>query len=176
MAVPQDIRAVPRPVNTIVDDSGRDGPKRFAVRQRASSKYVPGGNPQPRNGRVIGHIIDHRYVPVSSPMASEEADMLSYGASALVKAVTGDLFSNLLDVFDSDHVHGNPEGGEAPDHRKQDVHPLQAHIRLQGLPGRCPFQKFHYGSSAEDWTGRQAAQALLPAAAFTGGSRPPYSH
>ena len=54
MAVPQDIRAVPRPVNTIVDDSGRDGPKRFAVRQRASSKYVPGGNPQPRNGRVIG--------------------------------------------------------------------------------------------------------------------------
>ena len=40
MAVPQDIRAVPRPVNTIVDDSGRDGPKRFAVRQRASSKYV----------------------------------------------------------------------------------------------------------------------------------------
>ena len=65
------------------------------------SKYVPGGNPQPRNGRVIGHIINHRYVPVSSPMASEDADMLSYGASALVKAVTGDLFSNLLDVFDS---------------------------------------------------------------------------
>lgn len=105
MAVPQDIRAVPRPVNTIVDDSGRDGPKRFAVRQRASSKYVPGGNPQPRNGRVIGHIINHRYVPVSSPMASEDADMLSYGASALVKAVTGDLFSNLLDVFDSGEAY-----------------------------------------------------------------------
>ena len=27
MAVPEDIRAVPRPVNTIVDDSGSNGPK-----------------------------------------------------------------------------------------------------------------------------------------------------
>ena len=32
MAVPADIRAVKRPVNTIVDDSGRDGPKRYAVK------------------------------------------------------------------------------------------------------------------------------------------------
>lgn len=101
MAVPEDIRAVPRPVNTIVDDSGRDGSKCFAVRQSASSKYMPGGNPQPRNGRVIGHIIDHRYVSVSSPTALGDVDMLSYGVSALVRAVTGDLFSNLLDVFDA---------------------------------------------------------------------------
>lgn len=90
MAVPEDIRAVPRLVNTIVDDSGRDGPKRFAVRQRVSSKYVPGGNPQPRNGKVIGNIIGHRYVPISSPTESGDADMLSYGGSALVKAVTGE--------------------------------------------------------------------------------------
>lgn len=40
MAVPAKIRAVPRPVNTIVDDSGREGPKRYAVRQRSSSKYT----------------------------------------------------------------------------------------------------------------------------------------
>ena len=26
-------------------------------RERASTKYVAGGNPQPRNGKVIGHII-----------------------------------------------------------------------------------------------------------------------
>ena len=58
MAVPAEIRAVPRPVNTIVDDSGTNSPKRYAVRQRASSKYIPGGNPQPKNGKVIGHIID----------------------------------------------------------------------------------------------------------------------
>lgn len=53
MAVPAEIRAVPRPVNTIVDDSGTNSPKRYAVRQRASSKYIPGGNPQPKNGKVI---------------------------------------------------------------------------------------------------------------------------
>ena len=60
MTVPAEIRAVPRPVNTIVDDSGTNSPKRYAVRKRASSKYVPGGNPQPKNGKVIGHIIDYK--------------------------------------------------------------------------------------------------------------------
>ena len=53
MAVPADIRAVKRPVNTIVDDSGRDGPKRYAVRERSGTRYVQGGNPQPRNGKVL---------------------------------------------------------------------------------------------------------------------------
>ena len=52
MAVPAEIRTVPRPVNTIVDDSGTNSPKRYAVRQRASSKYIPGGNPQPKNGKA----------------------------------------------------------------------------------------------------------------------------
>ena len=47
MPVPAEIRAVPRPTNTVVDDNGKDGPKRFAVRQRGTSKYVAGGNPQP---------------------------------------------------------------------------------------------------------------------------------
>ena len=53
MAVPEYIRMVPRPVNTIVEDNGRDGPNRFAVRERISIKYVSGGNPQPKNGKVI---------------------------------------------------------------------------------------------------------------------------
>lgn len=105
MAVPADIRAVPRPVNTIVDDSGRDGPKRYAVRQRSSSKYVPGGNPQPHNGKVIGHIINYKYVPISETSASEGSEMLSYGASALVKSVTSDIFSDLLDVFTANEAY-----------------------------------------------------------------------
>ena len=71
MAVPAEIRAVPRPVNTIVDDSGTNSPKRYAVRQRASSKYIPGGNPQPKNGKVIGHIIDYKYVPLTDNTASD---------------------------------------------------------------------------------------------------------
>lgn len=104
MAVPAEIRAVPRPVNTIVDDSGKDGPKRYAVRQRASSKYVPGGNPQPHNGKVIGHIINFKYVPLNNSTAVAGPDMLSYGASALVKSVTEDLFSDLLKVYPANEV------------------------------------------------------------------------
>lgn len=99
MAVPADIRAVKRPVNTIVDDSGRDGPKRYAVRERSGAKYVQGGNPQPRNGKVIGHIIGHIYVPLEEKAPPIAPDMLSYGASALVKSVTSDLFHDLLAVY-----------------------------------------------------------------------------
>ena len=99
MAVPEDIRAVKRPVNTIVDDSGREGPNRYAVRQRSSVKYVPGGNPQPRNGKVIGHIIDHRYVPLKEETAAQGPDFLSYGSAALAKSVSDDLFRDLLDIY-----------------------------------------------------------------------------
>ncbi len=83
MAVPADIRAVPRPKNTIVDDSGREGPKRYAVRERSSTKYVAGGNPQPHNGKVIGHIIDHEYVPIdtAAKAAPSIPDMLAFCAA-----------------------------------------------------------------------------------------------
>ena len=62
-------------------------------------KYVPNGNPQPRNGRVIGHIIDGQYVPVQEKTASTGADMPSYGPAALVRSVTSDLMSELLAVY-----------------------------------------------------------------------------
>ena len=108
MAVPADIRAVERPVNTIVEDSGHDGPKRYAVRQRSKIIYVAGKNPQPRNGKVIGHIIDHKFVPLpdsSEAKKDAEPDMLSYGASALVHSVTRDLFQDLLKVYDPTDVY-----------------------------------------------------------------------
>ena len=105
MAVPEEIRKVPRPVNTVVDDNGREGPLRYAVRERAGTKYVPGGNPQPRNGRVIGHIADGRFVPNMEDTAANGPDMLSYGASALVKSVTADLFSELLAVYPSQDAY-----------------------------------------------------------------------
>ena len=84
MAVPEYIRMVPRPVNTIVEDNGRDGPNRFAVRERVSIKYISGGNPQPKNGKVIGHIRDGKYVPKQDKASVSGPDMLSYGASAFV--------------------------------------------------------------------------------------------
>ena len=99
MAVPESIRKVPRPVNTIVSDNGKDGPNRYPVRERNSVKYVSGGNPQPQNGKVIGHIVDGAFIPLGSPVVKAEPDMLSYGACAFVRSVSLDLFSELLGVY-----------------------------------------------------------------------------
>ena len=81
MAVPAEIRAVPRLKNTIVDDSGREGSKRYAVRERSYTKYSAGGNPQPHNGEVVRHIIDMKYVPIGDALVKSDAVpyMLSYG-------------------------------------------------------------------------------------------------
>lgn len=170
MAVPTEIREVPRPKNTIVEDSGAKSLRRYSVRERSSSKYIPGHNPQPHNGKVIGYIIDNKYVPrdevpteiettmdtskastsntdalkiktskiatpkipkteISKPETPKtetpkaettkteppktddtpkssstkkyvvEPPMLSYGASALVKSVTEDIFDDLLTIY-----------------------------------------------------------------------------
>lgn len=99
MAVPEYIRRVPRPVDTIVEDNGREGPNRFAVCERVSTKYVAGGNPQPRNGKVIGHIRDGKYVPKQAKTSASGPDMLSYGASAFVRSVSGDLLDDLMEVY-----------------------------------------------------------------------------
>ena len=100
MAVPAEIRAVPRPKNTVVENNGRPGPKQYVVRERSGTKYVSNGNPQPHNGRVIGHIVDGVFVPVKDKTASSGAPMLSYGASAFVKSVVADICADLLAVFD----------------------------------------------------------------------------
>lgn len=98
MPVPESIRQVKRPINTVVDDNRRDGSLRYAIRERAGTKYVPGKNPQPHNGRVIGHIIENKFVPIVKKIANEP-EMLSYGASALVKSLTHDLLSDLLNIY-----------------------------------------------------------------------------
>ena len=41
MAIPEYIRKVPRPVNTVVVDNGKDGPNRYAVRERAGTQCCP---------------------------------------------------------------------------------------------------------------------------------------
>ena len=99
MAVPEDIRKVKRPPNTIVQDSGRDGPKRYSVRERNGTRYIPGENPQPINGKTIGYIIDHQYVPICEKTAIGKPTMLSYGAAALIKALSEDILRDLLTAY-----------------------------------------------------------------------------
>jgi hypothetical protein len=48
---------------------------------------------------VIGHIIDGQYVPVQEKTTARVPDMLSYGASALVKSVSSDILHELLNVY-----------------------------------------------------------------------------
>lgn len=99
MAVPEDVRCVERPKNTIVVDNKHDGPNRYAVRSRTSVKYIPNGNPQPVNGNVVGHIINGVYVPVQEKLADKGPDMLSFGAVAFAYSVSGDLLDDLLKVY-----------------------------------------------------------------------------
>lgn len=99
MPVPEAIRKIPRPVNTVVVDNGKDSPLRYAVRARLRTKYVRGGNPQPRNGRVIGHITDGRFVPLQTGAGVQEKSLLSCGASALVNAVSEDVYARLCSLY-----------------------------------------------------------------------------
>ena len=101
MAVPEEIRKVPRPTNTIVVDNGGIGKKRYAVRARSGVRYVSGGNPQPVNGNVIGYIADGRFVPISDPSEYEPRE-LSYGSMALIRSVSGDILDDLLSVYGMD--------------------------------------------------------------------------
>ena len=100
MTVPAEIRAVQRPKNTIVENTGRPGPKQYIVRERAGSRYIEHGNPQPHNGSVIGYILDGSFVPVQERCAQQGSDALSYGSSAFVRSVVSDIITDLFDVFD----------------------------------------------------------------------------
>lgn len=99
MGVPEEIRRVERPRNTVVVENKSDGPRRYAVRERKGVKYVSGSNPQPINGRVIGHIIDGAFVPLQAETACDGPEELSYGSSALFARHAEDILRVLLAVY-----------------------------------------------------------------------------
>lgn len=104
MGVPEEIRAVERPKNTVVLNTGRVGPKQYPVRERIGVKYIQHGNPQPINGKVIGHIVGNKFVPIKQRPAINGPDSLSFGSSALVFSVIGDVEEDLyaeMDVKDA---------------------------------------------------------------------------
>lgn len=101
MAVPAEIRAVPRPRNTVVENTGRPGPKQYPVRERAGCGRSADGRAQPHNGRTIGYIRDGVFVPKEDEHAQSGPATLSFGGAAFVKSVVRDMTDDLLAVFDS---------------------------------------------------------------------------
>lgn len=104
MSVPELIRKVDRPKNTVVVDTGNEGVFRYAVRERAESVYLPNKNPQPRNGKIIGHIIEGKYVAKREKTANAGPAFLSYGSSRLIRDLSDDVLSDLLAVYPADEA------------------------------------------------------------------------
>ena len=99
MPIPEEIRAVKRPPNTVVSDNGRDGPKRYAVRER--NGYVKGKkNPMPVNGRTVGYIVDGKYVPCIERTAAPTPKCIEYGSYAFAVSVSSDILDDLRSCFE----------------------------------------------------------------------------
>ena len=101
MGIPLEIRRVKRPVNTVITTNGTNSAKRYAVRERIGVKYIPGGNPQPIYGKIIGHIIDFKFVPKVSGGSEIQQDnevypdLLSWGGAAFLRTVSDDIVAQL---------------------------------------------------------------------------------
>lgn len=100
MAVPEEVKKVPRPVNTTVYDAGRDGPKRFFVRERIGCKYIKGHNPQPVYGKVIGYIYEGKFIPKGLELRTDKPDSLSFGSAAFAYSVCQTLKQELFESFE----------------------------------------------------------------------------
>jgi len=100
MGIPEEIRKVPRPKNTVVVENKEEGPKHYAVRERAGINYVPGGNPQPVNGKVIGYIYEGRFVEAAERPGTNGPASRSYGSSALARRESRDILDDLMDSMD----------------------------------------------------------------------------
>lgn len=97
--VPERIRKIERPVNTIVQETSKSNI--FLVRERKG--YRKGA---PVNGKTVGHIIDEKYVPLSErkarPKRLTQRDITYkyYGKVAFADSVGKDLLQDLMGQYD----------------------------------------------------------------------------
>ena len=97
MAIPEVIRSVERPKNTIVVKRG-NGPLQYAVVERIGCKRVDESN-IPVNGYIIGHIIDGSFVPVTDPVAQRKTELKDYADVVLIDSVSRSLLDELYAVY-----------------------------------------------------------------------------
>lgn len=101
--IPENIRKIDRPKNTIVQATKHDNI--FLVVQRVGCKYV-NGRRIPVNGHVIGHIIDGKYVEKEksekSKINTRSIHLLRFGNVSFVDKVGHSLFDSLCELFHKD--------------------------------------------------------------------------
>lgn len=101
MAVPEEIRIVPRPEGTrVFAYAGRKD--KYEVKQVLGSRRVPGKKyPQPVYGPVIGHIINGMYVAKNAvpTMSLENIDLKDWGNVVFCDTVNKDILADLMKVF-----------------------------------------------------------------------------
>lgn len=104
MNVPKEILDVKRPDKTIVEDSGKDGPNRYMVREHFSAdERSEAGNPMAKNGRVVGHIYEGKFIEkVKTTVKKTTPEILQYGPAAFAKSVSSDIQDDILSTFDVD--------------------------------------------------------------------------
>jgi hypothetical protein len=97
MAIPEEIRKVERPVNSVVVDHG-GGPLRYAVIERVGCKRINGRN-IPIDGRTIGHIVEGSFVAILDEVASRVVELKDYADAVLVDQLSHSLLPELFSVY-----------------------------------------------------------------------------
>ena len=102
LMVPDSVKKVPRPTNTVVVDTGSKGARRYAVRCRSGYSLTVNNNPGPRNGKTIGYIVSGRFIEKNAlvdSVSSYQHEFLQYGAAATIYVHCADIYDDLLKLF-----------------------------------------------------------------------------
>ena len=99
MGVPEEIRAVERPPNTVVIQYGKNK-DRYAVKQRIGCRSV-NGRKIPIEGPIIGHIIDGAYVPkpTTPNISMSNCDYKRWADVKFCVDSNKDILDDLLSVY-----------------------------------------------------------------------------
>ena len=102
LMVPDSVKKVPRPTNTVVVDTGSKGARRYAVRCRSGYSLTVNNNPGPRNGKTIGYIVSGRFIEKNTfvdSVSSYQHEFLQYGAATTIYVHCADIYDDLLKLF-----------------------------------------------------------------------------
>lgn len=102
MGIPEEIRKVERPANTVVVAYGKDKDK-YAVRSRIGCRNIDGRR-VPVEGPIIGHIINGEYVPIDEKQRVSESpvDIKDWANIEFVTYCSSDLLDELCEVYHRD--------------------------------------------------------------------------